>query len=130
MTWSKTPPREPGYYWWRIVPGGRPHLVYLGGAPRDLENHAKRWATYGDWWPEPVLPPDDGWTTVEPAKAKPVQREAVIYPSAPMIDHMFQREEWVQNLRIALSRDIEAAVQKALMDANDKLMGMGPKGRK
>ncbi len=64
MTWSKQPPTEPGWYWWRQFPDSRPMaesvqmaggelrlVVEASGTGYDLEGYG------GEWWLDPIAMP-------------------------------------------------------------------------
>lgn len=63
--WTKEPPTEPGWYWWRYGPGTRPGMVCLfqTGAVRHALAH---WAgekeptpaEMGGEWAGPLTPPE------------------------------------------------------------------------
>lgn len=55
-TWTKEPPKEPGWYWSRVV------LLYnegpWTGEPRPTFCYSySRAANEREWWPIPILPP-------------------------------------------------------------------------
>lgn len=72
MKWTKTPPSEPGWYWWRgdggnlaqvreviivrefgIGPPGSRETAYIETPEARL---TAEWIR-GEWWPEPIEPP-------------------------------------------------------------------------
>lgn len=68
--WTKQPPTEPGWYWWRdeidIPPDNEPRWVYLSPAGLMTENDdvdlnvSPPEELDGEWWPEQISePPDD-----------------------------------------------------------------------
>lgn len=66
-TWTKTPPSEPGWYWWRSDHGC--HLCILHWEPRcdyassfDLRNlniTSRDWKRMGEWFPVRIEPPKE-----------------------------------------------------------------------
>ena len=64
--WTKEPPSEPGWYWFRVNRAFSPtpfRLLKLQGGMRakldtDCWVHIKSWK--GLWWPERLIVPDQG----------------------------------------------------------------------
>lgn len=58
MDWTKTPPKKPGYYWWRHKHGSKKYIHDLKQEQIDI------YAKYpdepsGEWWPCQIEEPDE-----------------------------------------------------------------------
>lgn len=68
-TWSKDPPAEPGWYWWRMRDGTEAFVLQWLPAPKligypDPEAPSfiryRGWGTIGEWWPVQISMPVPG----------------------------------------------------------------------
>ena len=65
MKWAKTPPTEPGWYWWKKQ-GGSKSIILLADIPMRVYAmlFSDEWRTIdeipeGEWWPEKIEPPEN-----------------------------------------------------------------------
>lgn len=63
--WTKEPPTEPGWYWFRHMKGSMHEVVMVSQFHSGLRvfGPAHDWISidmlHGEWWPVPIEPPEE-----------------------------------------------------------------------
>ena len=66
-TWTKTPPSESGWHWWRSSRGALAYPIYWYALSKSassfdigtMSRRTRSWGKIGEWWPVRIEPPKE-----------------------------------------------------------------------